>query len=91
MKISEHLSRIFDKIDYLEGSLRSIDKTLERQSIILDEHVKRTNLLEAELKPIKHFVVTSKNTGKVYLKIIMLISVILGIAVALVTLKNGSI
>lgn len=47
------IERILDKVEQLDDHLYSIDTTLGKQSVILEEHVKRTNLLEEALKPIQ--------------------------------------
>lgn len=49
----------FDKIDVkfekLDERLLSIDKTLERNTVSLEEHMRRTSILEEQIKPIsKH-------------------------------------
>lgn len=46
------------KIDLITDRLNSIDVTLAKQSVILEEHVKRTNLLEDKIAPVeKHVLV----------------------------------
>lgn len=45
-----------DKLDKLSEKITSIDVTLAKQSVILEEHVKRTNLLEAKIEPIEKHV-----------------------------------
>ena len=42
-----------NQLDRIEIRLDSIDVTLVKNTISLDEHIKRTNLLEEELKPVK--------------------------------------
>lgn len=50
--------RILNKLDKIEESIINIDKTLVKQHISLDEHIRRTALLETQLAPIqKHVVV----------------------------------
>lgn len=49
--------RVEDKLDKMTDRLSNIDVTLAKQSVILEEHVKRTNLLEAKLVPIEKHVV----------------------------------
>ena len=45
--------RIEDKIDKLVDHIGSIDVTLAKQHVSLVEHIKRTALLEEEIKPLK--------------------------------------
>lgn len=47
--IVETLNRMDDKLDRLDGRLDSMDTTLVKQQAILDEHVRRTNLLEGKI------------------------------------------
>jgi hypothetical protein len=55
--MDEHrLIRIEAKIDDQNSHLASIDTTLMAQHVSLRDHVRRTALLEAELKPIKRHV-----------------------------------
>ena len=48
--------RIEDKLDRVVENINSINVTLGKQSVILEEHVKRTNLLEAKIEPIEKHV-----------------------------------
>lgn len=49
--------RIEEKLDKIVEKISDIDITLAKQSVILDEHVKRTNMLEAKIQPIeKHMI-----------------------------------
>ena len=52
----ERFNKLDSKIDKLDERLDSIDKTLVRQEEQLAYHIKRTNLLEADLKPVKRHV-----------------------------------
>jgi chromosome segregation ATPase len=52
-----------DKIDKLDSRIDSIDKTLERNTVSLEVHMKRSDMLEeyvqkieAEVKPVKEHV-----------------------------------
>lgn len=47
--------RILDKLDEMDKRIDNIDITLAKQHVSLEEHIKRTNLLEEQLKPVnKH-------------------------------------
>lgn len=52
----KRLERIEVKIDDIGDHLGSIDVTLAAQHVQLKEHIRRTALLEAELKPVKKHV-----------------------------------
>lgn len=49
------LERIENKIDKLDGRIDNIDVTLGKQHVSLEIHIKRTNILEEEVRKItKH-------------------------------------
>lgn len=52
----DRLLRIEEKIDKLVERLGSIDVTLAKQHDQLEYHIKRTDLLESELKPVRDHV-----------------------------------
>lgn len=47
------LERIEQKLDKIDDHLANVDLTLAKQSIILDNHVKRTDELQNMVMPIK--------------------------------------
>jgi len=48
--------RIENKLDKITDHMANIDVTLAKQSVLLDEHIKRSNLLEAKLAPVEKHV-----------------------------------
>lgn len=44
--------RIFDQLDRVEGRLDSIDVTLAKNTTSLEDHMRRTNLLEEAVAPL---------------------------------------
>ena len=52
----ERLVRIEDKIDKIFERMASVDVTLVKQHGQLEYHIKRTDLLESELKPVRDHV-----------------------------------
>ncbi len=50
MELNERLLTLLEKI---EARLDSLDLTMVKNTISLEEHIKRTNMLEEEFKPIK--------------------------------------
>lgn len=48
--------RLEKKVDKILERVGSIDVTIGKQQVSLDEHIRRTNLLEVELKPVKRHV-----------------------------------
>ena len=80
------MQELMKKIDKLDDRLDSIDKTLVKQAASLDEHIRRTNLLEdemrglkIEMKPVEEHVQQVKGAAK----FIALISVLTSIALIL--------
>lgn len=55
-KIDTRLIRIEDKIDKVMEHVSSLDITSAKQQISLDYHIKRTDILENDIKPIKKHV-----------------------------------
>lgn len=65
--LKEHLSRMENKIDKLDPRLDSMDVTLAKQSVILEDHTRRSlaneeavellkKKLEADVKPLQNHV-----------------------------------
>ena len=69
------LEQIETKIDKLDNRLDSIDITLAKQHVVLEEHIKRTEILEKDVAPIKTHV--AKVEGA--LKLVGILSLIAGI------------
>lgn len=63
--MSEHWKRIEDKLDLLTDKVYSIDKTMDRNTNSLEVHIKRTEILEAEMKPVKSHVNLMNNIAKI--------------------------
>jgi len=79
----KRLDRIEDKVDTIVDKIGSIDATLAAQHVSLKEHIRRTALLEAEIKPVKRHVDMVNGA----LKLLGLISLLLGIYEAFRMLK----
>lgn len=56
MADDKRLERIETKIDHITDKIVSLDITSAKQQTSLDEHIRRTNLLEEEIRPIKKHV-----------------------------------
>lgn len=50
---TKRLERIEAKLDDISDHLSSIDVTLGKQHVSLDAHIRRTEILEKELAPVK--------------------------------------
>ena len=75
----DQITRLENKIDIIADKIASIDTTLAKQSIILDEHVRRTNLLEGKVDPIEKHVHMIQGA----LKLIGMVAIFIGILEAL--------
>ena len=54
--MDKRLDRIEIKLDEVAQRLGSIDSTLAAQQVSLDEHIRRTEILESDIKPVKKHV-----------------------------------
>lgn len=72
---NNRLERVEEKLDKVVEHISSIDVTLAKQHISLKDHIRRTELLEQQVEPIKKHV----NMVQGALKLIGLVSVCLGI------------
>lgn len=52
-KYENQWDRVFDKLDKVSDDLQEINTTMVKNTESLNEHMKRTALLEASLKPIR--------------------------------------
>ena len=57
------MERFDDKLTIISDRLGSIDVTLAKQNIQLTEHIRRTAILEAEIKPIRKHVTVVQGVG----------------------------
>lgn len=58
--MDKRLDRLEDKIDSMISHQSRMETLLGKQAVILEEHVRRTNLLEEKIKPLeKHVVVVN--------------------------------
>lgn len=72
----KRLDRIETKLDDTNEKLGSIDSTLAAQHISLKEHMRRTAMLEKELKPIQKHVSMVQGALKLVSIIAMLAAII---------------
>jgi hypothetical protein len=63
----ERDTRIEAKIDKVMEHIGSIDVTIAKLTVSVDEHVRRTNLLEETIDPIKKSYDTRVGIGKILL------------------------
>lgn len=49
----EYNDRLLNILEKIEARLDTLDTTMVKNTMSLEEHIKRTNLLEDEFKPIK--------------------------------------
>lgn len=75
------LDRIEMKLDAVEARIGSIDVTLAAQHEQLVVHIKRTDLLEREIKPISKHVQQVQGAGKLLAIIATIAGIVAGFAV----------
>lgn len=81
MSDDTRLIRIETKIDDTNDHLASIDVTLSAQHVSLKEHIRRTAILEEDLKPIKRHVDMMNGALKLLGVITLVIGIIEGVLV----------
>lgn len=74
------MTRIEDKLEKIEGHIGTQAVTLERLTVSVEEHVRRTNLLESKVEPLEKHV--SMMNGA--LRLISILGVVAAIAEAIV-------
>jgi len=74
------MKEVQSALNKIEDKLSSIDNTLVRQEENLKEHMRRTDILEKEFKPVKSHVDQVRGAGK----LIALASLIAGIVSVLI-------
>lgn len=77
--ILDQLQKMDAKVDKIDDRLTSVDKTLIKQEMNLAEHMRRTDLLESDLKPVKRHVVMLEGG----LKLMGVVSLVIGLLVGL--------
>jgi len=68
-------NKLEDKVDKILEQQGEMNVTLAKQSVILDEHIKRTNLLEVKLAPIEKHVIMLNGV----LKFIGMVAIVVGV------------
>lgn len=76
------LNRIEEKLDDTNDHLASIDVTLAAQHVSLKEHIRRTTILEQEIRPIKKHVDMMNGA----LKLIGVLALIAGIIETIISI-----
>ena len=79
--MKQELNEIKDKLDVLDSKLDNVDRILAVNTEQLSYHIRRTNLLESQLVPIKAHVEQIRGAGKL-LFIASLIATILAVFLA---------
>lgn len=72
-------TRLEQKIDQIVEKIGTISITLVAQHVTLKEHIKRTEILEAQMEPIKKHVAMVHGALKLIGVVSVLISIIAGI------------
>ena len=67
------------KVDRIDERLDNIDKTLAVNTRLLDDHIKRTNLLEDKMGHVDKHVYTVQTAGKIALWVLGVIGSAIGL------------
>lgn len=78
------MSSIDQKLDKISDTLTTQAITLERLTVTVEDHVRRTNILEADIVPIKKHVWMVNGA----LKLIGLLSMLAGIVEAFIWMRH---
>lgn len=81
LKFQERLEK---KLDRIEERQLAMGVTLAAQHVTLQEHIRRTELLESVVPPLAKEVASIKVGARTVLKVIALVSTLAGIAAAVV-------
>lgn len=79
MKTTDRFRTLEEKIDKIVDHVHSIDKTMERNTASLEEHMRRTELLEKKLEPVESHVVMVNGVLKFISLIGMIVAIIGGL------------
>lgn len=80
----ELLIKIIDKVDKVQDHMASMDATLKVQAIQLEEHIKRTELLEERVEPLEDY----SKFVKILISLITVSSIVVGLIVGIRTLLH---
>jgi chromosome segregation ATPase len=83
------VDRLLNKLDQLDERLHSIDVTLAKQEVNLQEHMRRTELLEAEVNDVRASIEPVQDHVKIVngiLKFIGFLALLVGLATGLLKL-----
>lgn len=77
--IIESLEKLDETVQKIDKRIDHIDVTMAKNTVSLEEHVKRTNLLEEQIKPVRSFYDGMIFTGKIIGFLTLLASFTLGV------------
>lgn len=87
--LHDMLVRLDDRLDDVDQKLHSLDKTSVLQQVSLDEHIRRTNLIEQKLDPIEKHVNTVQILSTNVAKFVGFAAVLAGIWTAFLEWKRN--
>lgn len=79
MSVENKIEKIEDHLDSISKDVAEINITMAKNTALLDEHIRRTNLLEEAIKPIQEHVFHIRGFIKISLFILGTSAAILGI------------
>jgi hypothetical protein len=77
-----HMDRIEEKLDRIDERLDSLDKNMAVNNTLLEYHIKRTDMLEEEVKPLKGHVLKAQGV----LVFIGVLSTLVAVAVSVLNI-----
>jgi len=62
-ELKEELSKVHNKLDTISVTIQSIDKTSALNTLVLKEHIKRTELNEVRIKSLEYWIIGLLTSG----------------------------
>jgi hypothetical protein len=63
IELKEELVRIDSKLDTISKTLHNLDKVSSENSLVLKEHIKRTELNETRIKSLEYWIIGLMTSG----------------------------
>lgn len=74
--MDEKLNKIDEKLDLLSARMASIDVTIAKQQTSLEEHIRRSDLLEIQVDELRKFIYTARGGIAILSTVLVLIEII---------------
>lgn len=87
--LKDHLTKIENKIDGLDGRIDSVDVTLAKQSVVLEEHQRRSLANEEQVQLLKKHLDIEIEPIKLHVNQVHLILKLIGLVASVVAAMAG--